>query len=332
VLFCHFESLSAREHANGFSIIGAVRTHFRDCVAFRSLLPRGGGAGTFRGFHLDGRVEIGLAGGNASVYLTDCNATVGGKPKLAEAVGLLLEGAYADSFISNFETSEIPVGIRVAGNARGLSAARRRSGHANLHISMPVIDQCSNVGIDISDTSDHSLIEIHDPYVALAPGALAGIFLHSLKGLTSIIGGQVIGWVDAGAGGNGLGIHALDAEGFEVTGTKLLSMKRPAGLDRCRNFELAVAVNNPDVSASQAAIWLRDCVRAVVRVRVKGRAGAFPQGAYLAGGGNREISIDATGVDPAAIAGGSANRVVVETQQVPVPGRLGSIEVHGPGR
>jgi len=329
VLFSHFESISAREHTTGFAISGAVRTYFRNCLAFRSFEGSGTGPHVFRGFDLDGQREIGLAGGNASVYLIDCNATIGGRPKLSEAVGMLLQGAVADSYIINFETSEVPVGIRIEGMAASLGAGRRRSGHADVHIQMPIIDQCATSGIEIKDTSDHCLIDIQDPYVALAPGALAAIFLSSVHGLSTITGGQLIGWVDADAGGNGIGFYALDSEGFEVAGTKLLGLRRPVTLVGCHDFVASIAINNPDQPGSQGAAWLRSCLRGTLNVRVKGRPGAFPQGIYLDGHENEAILIEATGLDSGAIKGGALNRVVADDRPLAVPGRYGSIEVRG---
>jgi|GEM_PF-1837129 len=329
VLFSRFESISAREHTTGFAISGAVRTYFQDCLAFRSLDGVDGRQSIFRGFDLNGQREIGLAGGNASVYLVDCNTTIGGRPPLREAVGILMQGAFADTYIINFETSEVPVGIRIEGMADSLGAGRRRSGHADVHIRMPILDQCGTSGIEIKNTSDHCLIDIVDPYVALAPGALAAIFLSSVRGLATIAGGQIICWVDADSGGNGIGFYAVDSEGFEITGAKLLGARRPLTLVRCRDFAISAAINNPDQSASQAAVWLQDCAHGRLNVRAKGRKGAFPQGIYLDGDNNDSLVIEVGGFDPSAIVGGTSNRVVNNQHILAAPGQYDSLEIRG---
>lgn len=189
VLTCHIEAVSASEHGTGFAITGAVRTTLRDCIAFRSI-NQADPALLYRGFHLDGNTETGLAGGNASLFLDQCNATIGGTPNAADPVGLLLDGAFADSFISGFETAGVATGIRVAGDAERIGG-RARAGHANLHIRMPILDQCK-MGIEIRDVSPHGLIELNEPYVAVRPGGLAAIRLDRVRGGTTITGGQLL--------------------------------------------------------------------------------------------------------------------------------------------
>lgn len=306
VLNCLIEGISASEHAIGFSLIGAVRSYIRDCQAFRSVSAVGEKKSNFWGFHLDGRTDIGLAGGNASLFLIDCNASLGGAPALSECIGAFVQGGFADSFLINFETSGVATGIVVDGMASTLGATQTKKGHANLHIAMPVIDGFSKAGIDISNVSQHGVIDITDPYIGSGIGTFAGIFLHDCKGMTTITGGQLVGWLDAENGGNAIGIYCLNAEGIGIEGTKLLGFRRPIGFDRCSDFTINAAINNPAQVASQAAIWLKDCSRAFIRTRIKGRTNAFPQGIYLRSG-NTRLSIDCIGIDPKSIQGGASN-------------------------
>jgi hypothetical protein len=303
VLNCIIEGISAAEHTVGFSIAGAVRSHIRDCQAFRSI-P---GGSRFVGFHLDGRGDIGLAGGNASIYLIDCNASIGGTPRLAESVGALLEGGFADSFLALFETSGVATGIKVDGLAPTINAHQAKAGHANLHLLMPVIDGFAGSGIEITNVSDHGMIDMVDPYVGAGAGAFAGIYLHNCKGMTTITGGQVIGWVDADTGGKALGIYGVDAEGIAVEGTKFLGFRRPFGFNRCHDLSLHPAINNPAQGALQGAVWLKDCRRGHIRPRIKGGRDAFPLGIHLRGS-SAQLSIDCTSIDEACIQGGAINR------------------------
>ena len=184
LLFADFRELSAFEHGVGFVAQGLVRSTFTDCVAFRSLPGRQAG-GIWRGFLLDGSRDIGLAGGNASIFLRGCNATIGGNPDVSDAVGLLLEGAFADSFVADFETAGVETGIRVDGQTAAIGG-RARYGHVNLHLHMPIIDQCARVGIDIRDTAPGSLVDIVDPYIAVSPTAEAALRFQTMRGTATL--------------------------------------------------------------------------------------------------------------------------------------------------
>ena len=304
LLRCEFSRLSAREHAIGFALGGAVRTFFRDCHAFRSLNSRRPKEDVFHGFHFDGEAEIGLAGGNASVFLVDCSAGVGGGPPLVRSAGAFLDGAFADSFLINFETVTVGTGIQVIGLAASSNGGRRKTGNANLHIRMPILDQCLTTGIWISALSDYAMVDIHDPYVALAGGAATAIDLRDGQGQVSIVGGQLIGWGNFEAGGSAVGIAGRRCEGLSVSQVKLLGLRRPVELDRCVDFSLEAAINNPDQASEGAAVRVRDCERGWLRPRIKGK-GAFAA-ALLLEGANERLSIDVTGVEPAAVRGGEA--------------------------
>lgn len=322
VLHCQVEGVSASQHANGFSAAGAVRTYLRDCIAFRSVV----GTPVFRGFYLDGRRDIGLAGGNGSIFLIDCNVSTGGDPKLRESIGALLEGGFADSFLHRFETAAVAVGIRVDGAVDKLSAGQKRSGQGNLHIVSPILDGFAFAGIELTGGGAYALVDIVDVYCGLAPESFAGIYVHGWRGLISVTGGQILGWYNARAGGNGLGIHAEQSEGLGLHGLKLLGCKRPISLDRCRDLDIDVAITNPDEPATSAALWLDSCQRGTVRARVKGGRDAFHQGIYLRGT-NRALSIDCMGIDPACLRAGGERRLV--TDGAPTALRSNGISVTG---
>jgi hypothetical protein len=326
VLHCHIEAVSAFEHATGFVVTGAVRTVLRDCIVFRSRDQADAGV-PFRGFHLDGTAETGLAGGNASLFLDDCNVSIGGRPNVPDPVGLLLEGAFADSFVTSFETAGVAAGIRVSGEA-GQLGGRGRAGHANLHIRMPILDQC-RMGIEITDVSPYGLIELSEPYVALAPQALAAIRLDRVRGGTTLTGGQIIGFDDARAGGNGLGLHATDSEGLSVHGLKLTDLRRPVGIDHCAAVRLEASINNPGQAASQSAIWIRASTRVSVRSGVRGKRDAFPQAVLIVDDQSSGIDIETTGLDRDAVVGGDANRVKWGERSLATPYRSATIRVDG---
>lgn len=299
LLFSDISRIDSAESVNGFAVGGVVRTYFRDCTAFRS--PAGGSRSTvFRGFACDGSVEIGLAGGNGSVFFVDCNARTGGEPLLSESVGMLLDHAFADTLVTNFETAAMAVGIRLQGQASRLSRDKQRTGHADVRIQAPVLDQCSQVGLDIEDTSDHALVDISDPYVAAASGAAAALRFSRARGQTTVRGGQLIG---LSAGSRTAGIAAADSDGIELSGLKLLGFDNPARFTRCRDVVADLAINHPDGSSGAPAVQLTDCAQTRIALRIKGRASAYDAAVAVDGTATQQVAVDLTGVAPPAIGG-----------------------------
>lgn len=308
VLDCHFEAVSACEQAVGFSLVGAVRSFLIDCEAFFSA----GVPGQFCGFHLDGRTDIGLAGGNASIYIQNCNVTAGGPATARPGLGAFLQGAFADTYLQNFETSAVATGILVDGIADLLSAPRRRTGHADLHVTMPILDQCSRVGLELANLSDYALVDVLSPYIAPAPAAIAAFSWHNCSGLVSVNGGQFVGWVNASAGGSAVGLHGSHSQGINISGLKLLEFSRPVLFEDCSDFDIVAAINNPGHVSSEGAVRFHNCQHGYIRPRVKGRSAAFPAAVDLQGLQNRALTIDVTGIDPTALSGGPGNRVRFE--------------------
>lgn len=298
VLLCQFEALSSRENGIGFSAVGAVRSYFRDCIAFRSL--PGVTAGTFRGFHLGGLDQIGLAGANASVFLNDCNVSIGGSPGVDDPVGLILEGGFADSFITNFEATALNAGIRVVGRTEGLSVAAT-TGHANLHIRMPIVDQCRSVGIEIADTSDFSLIDISDCYIAVASGAEAAIRCSAARGATSIVGGQLIGRSDQH--GRAVGMEIAESRGVETAALKIADFRRPVVIRKSSGIRLNGQITNPVVRAEGAAISVADSLATTIDMGVNGLPGAFSEAVVVNGAPSDAVRLAPHLVDPKAVRG-----------------------------
>ncbi|MBX9732066.1 MAG: hypothetical protein BVN33_08915 [Proteobacteria bacterium ST_bin13] len=308
-LDCLVEAISADEHAIGYSVTGAVYTHLRDCHAFRSSPGDKSGPQRFWAFHLDGRTPAAFPGGNASLYITDCGASIGGTPGVPQSIGAYVQGSFADTYIQNFETSQIATGIKLDGKTGKPSIDQGRAGQANFHLLMPILDGYSAVGIELTNISPYAAIDIVDPYCGPAPGAFAGIFIHQARGLVTISGGQLHGWYDTVNGGNALGIFAQNAEGIGIIGTKVIGFRRPISFEQCRDFTIDAAINNPGERAAQPAISLLGCAHGQLRARIKGQAGAFPAGIDLRGG-NHHLSIDAAGIDPACLGTGVAGRII----------------------
>lgn len=297
VLVCQFEGLSSRESGIGFAAVGAVRTYLRDCIAFRSL--PGKVRGTWRGFQLGGYESVGLAGTNGSLFVTDCNVSIGGSPGVEDAVGMLLEGGFADTFVINLEVTSLTTGIRIDGAAQRIGGMAS-VGHANLHLRMPIIDQCGSVGIDIRATSEHALIEISDPYIAISPRGAAAIRATGARGATTIVGGQLIGR-SARNSTSAAGLALRGSSGIDVTGLKIADFAVPVSLSDCTGIALSGQVHNPQVRTGSPAIALQHCRNVSVRMRISGADQPFASGVSLSESPPGPVLVDATLIDDTAL-------------------------------
>jgi len=324
---CRFEGLRAQEHAVGYSLKGAVRTYLDDCTAFRSAASRDPRQEMFIGFDMDGRNVAMMAGGNASLYLIDCNASTGGMPTLGLSIGARLIGACADTFLVRLETTSLDHGILVDGRSGEQPGAVRRVGYADLHIESAVLDGCRKTGITMSGLSDQALVDVQTPYIALAAGGETAFELVDCGGNVTVQGGQLIGLPASDVGGRPSGIVLRDTRGVAFDGTKLIGFTAPVEAAHSAGFELIVAINaDTGTDGGHPAINLFGCRNGYVRPRLSGRAGAHRAGVSIDRASAR-ITVDATGLDPTTLAAGEA--VTFDGKAAP-PGRPGPVLVVAP--
>lgn len=295
-LDCVFEGLRANEHAIGFSVRGAVRSFLRDCAAFRSLFTVPA-RDVFIGFDMDGRASPIATGANASLYVIDCMARTGNRPSLHRSIGCRLQGTFSDTFLVRFETTEVATGIAVQGGAAALTGTGRQFGHVDLHLDTPVLDQCSGAGISLTGLSEHALIDISAPYVALAPGGRVALEVAQCGGLVSVTGGQFIGTLAPAA----TGLSLADVAGFAAAGLKLAGFGRPINALGASGLDLVVGVNTAGATSVGApAIRLAGCRDSYCRPRIAGPAGVHTVG--VAVDDSHSITVETAGIDRRTVA------------------------------
>ncbi len=301
VLDCIFEGLRANEHAVGFSLRGAVRTFVRDCAAFRSLAPDPAGRDIFIGFDLDGRDPPISTGANASLYLIDCVASTGNHPRLATSTGCRLAGAFSDTFISRLETTALRRGIDVIGERRADGPTPARARNLDLHIELPVLDQCLECGISIEGLTDDAMIDVVTPYVGLAANATSAVSISNCGGAVSVLGGQLVGTPAPGAAG----IVMADVSGVAFNSTKLLDFSEPVKASNLAFCELTLLINRVKGTGRAAAIALTGASNCYLRPRVVGAAKAYRTAVNI-DGSSRGIVVELAGVDLRALSEASA--------------------------
>ncbi len=78
VLQAIVKNVESERHADGFKMTGAVYTKLYNCRAFAPTIGAEDNSRIATGFRIDNSVNIGAAGGNASVYIDHCSARFGG--------------------------------------------------------------------------------------------------------------------------------------------------------------------------------------------------------------------------------------------------------------
>jgi hypothetical protein len=261
-----------------------------DCAAFRSLFSERPDD-VFVGFDLDGTRPPFPTGGNASLYLIDCVARTGNRPSLAGAIGCRLLGAFSDTFLIRFETTQLDHGVLVD----GMPGKQQRYAQLNLHIETPVLDQCSRAGIILRRLAASAMVDISAPWVAVLAGASAAIHLHETGGAVGIVGGQVVG-----PGGNGVvGIMLEGASGVTLTGVKLLDLARPVVAHDATGFDLAPIVL-AGAASRQIAVELAGCSGGTVRARLLGAPDGFATGVAV-DAASRTMLIETVGLGGASV-------------------------------
>lgn len=314
-LHCHVEDVYADDHTIGMYFNGVVRSLVKDCKAFRQTSGTTGTGDFFRGFWADGGGAYGLSGGNGSLFLIDCNASIGGAPALTTSIGFMLTNGFVDTFLIRPEATATQFGIVLDGDSAAGSPA-----HIDVSINEPVLDGITGTGIEVRETNPYAAIEIKGGYIALSgAAAFAGYHIHDTQGVT-VIGGQVWGVNANAAGANCFGVYVATAGRIVVQDVKAIGCKRPYGLDAVADFKVSAIVNNYGQAGSQAAVFLTNCTIGQVSAAITGQGNAFPQGIHAFGTGNVRVTIDPTGVNPACISGGATNKLQINGNAITAPG------------
>ena len=292
----------AYESMTGFLIKATAQTHISHSYAFRSQAGTGG-ADYWYGFYLDGRTSIG-SGGNASTYITECNATVGGlSPATFTSYGVYADGGAADLFLNDFESTFCYVGVN-------LTQTASPNGQCNIHLRNPIADAFYYAGIYITGTSATGAIEITGGYsapVATPANTSWGVRIVSSLAAIAITGHQLVASPATTTGGmliqNSSGVVAMNnmwtecnQQGVYITGSS--------------NCYIADHIKNTRVSSNAAVTLDNTNSRIKMDMTISGGiSGVFEIGYQLIGTGTTLSEFRCSGLDAAAITPGSADKL-----------------------
>lgn len=327
LLNCQFKNLAAWEPIIGFYLYGTVYTKFDDCTVFRSN-TYGGLNDFFRGFWAQGAPAI-LAGGNPSLFINRCNASIGASPALVSSIGFFANANMSDIFIDKFEVAAIQTGISLDGTGGDAGATK-----INIHIRDSILDQCLQNGIVISALNVMAMVTINGGYVQVNDTGITGkgIWLtgSSNAGSVSIGGGiQII----SGTGTTNYGIYISAQSNVRVDSTVIIEdFYNPVVIDGgSSGCDIRATINNPNTgNGASAAVNINSAVDCFIAPVVDGATTKFGQGVFSVGTALDRTAIDPTMFNSASISGGAANKVVVNSSvAITAPGYYTTAGVAG---
>jgi hypothetical protein len=322
-LYARFDNVMTAESIFGFQFYGTVQTHAYRSWAFRSGAGAGAGSDRFYGFYVNGTASIaGLSSGNASIYLNYCNATVGGSPPV-DSVGFYCNSGFTDTFLESPETTSCRIGIYVIGN--GVPGSYEYT-NGDMQIKHPNLDAFTYAGIYFQNMNRFGSAEVIGGYYGAASGCRAAVAADSCLGQIRVAGGQAI--MRAAATASGVGVE--NSNGVTIDGLIVLEAG-VSGVDasNVKNCVFKPIVKNYSMTISAAVRLFNTNSRNVIRPVAYGSANVFGLGVQLVGANHNHNEINCSGMDPAAITGGSVNKLTINGTQVTQTGLSGTNLVQG---
>ena len=308
-LYCQISNVWSSESSHGFLFSGNVGTKVNNCYGFRSTSGSVPATDPFSGFFYDGTANIGAAGGNASLYIQDCGASIGGSPTLTFSTGFWGYHGYTDCFISRLETASTQYGEYLDGTSAG------PSGTQDFIASNCVYDQCTIAGIYMGNGGNETSTTHVGCYTALAvSGAfVASVQIVSQLGQNTFIGGQQL----CGLNTNDIGFSITSSSGIFLTKPIIRQAYRPVVINGLSDFEIDVTVNNPTAGNGSDAVYVTGTnTVGYIRPTVSGGAGIFGHGVNLSGAANSRIEVNTSGIDPYTVNSGAPNKLVSNGTQI----------------
>jgi len=323
-IVCKITNVWSLEHSFGFVSYATVACVYNSCRALRYTAGTGRGNDFWAGYWQDNSAPTPYNSGNASLYYLQCgafsNASQANAPMYSYNVGIGTNQGFTDTYIIGFESSNCAYGIDV----KGRSSKALDYHTEDLIITDPVLDGNLRAGIRISLAGANTAVQIKGHYIgcsnATDPTA-KGILLDNVRGSVTIMGGQTIATV----GNPAAGLYAFQSSGVTSIGNIYTDIAEPIVLDQVLNFRLQDRINAARVPFTQA-VKISASSRGTIDCDVgcSDPRLTIGKGVNLAGSGNSKIKVECTGIDPAHMAGGWADKLVHNGKQITSPGAFGS--------
>ena len=304
----HFNRVMTMEHSIGFYIFGCVESYWNNCSALRATAGANSGNDNWSGFYLDYRAKSGYAGGNASIYLTECRAFSGtgqGQGATSYTAGITSVDGFVDLFITRFESGLTFYGIDLEGSGYGASDFHTE----DLHLVDCILDSPVKAGLRIHKAGPNTAVEINGLYCGLASDCGAcGVLLEDVGGMVSLNGAQLIG-----GGANGVGLQAKNVAIITTSGNISTNIANPVTLDNVQYSKVNQAVHaTAGGFGSNPGVSLLNCQRCSIDLSLSGVGNAYGCAVSL-DVASQYNKIDTTMVEPSAV-GGAGNKIHLDSR------------------
>lgn len=308
---------------NTLHILGVVSSKIRECRFARVRSGTGGGQDRYNAIWIDGSPAIGLAGGVASIYLSDCSSECNNPALQAEGstAHFLDSGAHGfqDVFIDRCESVSFAIATRLEGS---------KGGQADVRLRSITDDQARQACLSCSGLNTTSVITLQDYYGGPGAGAQAAVRVQDCRGSIGFIGGQILL-----SGLKGVtGVAIAGSRGVSLRGTVIAESREVAvAVAASSNCVIEPEIVNNRHSGGEAALVLSGPVTASrLAPVVHGRADAFGGGIRVPDRRDERNIYDLGGIDSACLKGGAATKLVRGGVPVTVAGMSGTNDVRGP--
>ena len=323
-LFAQLENVKTTESIYGFEFFGTIYTILEKCQSNRVSNGTGAGTDLWYGYYINGSADVGLAGGNASLYLNYCTAGCNNATLSAGiSIGFYADFAFTDVFMESPETVTCATSISVIGNA----SPSLYASNTDFMIKNPISDQFNEFGIYIRDVNDFGSISITGGYYGPAAGATSCVFIQDSNGSVRIDGGQFVMVGAPGCFGITLDTvsnaiidkpQILESSTFGVNATDAVSCYIAPF---CKNYVTTLA--------NAVVQFASGCNANYLAPFVNGDPSIAALGVQFVGTTNGRNEINCTGLNSSAIAGGSGNKLTINGVQITATGLSGTNFVSG---
>ena len=294
------EDVRGEEGMKSWQFVGTVACRVTRCLAKRTATGTIGGVSapasdSWVGYDVDGTTAY-LAGGNASLYITECSASDTRLVK-TQGWGYSLYGSFTDTFLHKCESVACQVGVRISGT----SATGTSFGNNDVQITSMTSDAFGLYGVYIENVAEAGTIEIIGGQYGAAPGASAGIRVQNSGGQMAFHGGQILVGVSPGC----TAIQLDTCKRVQILGTQISEVDTAAGIDtnNISQCVLQPSLNNAGKSGGSAIRMFGASSANIIRPIVGGKAGsAWTYGIQCVGAGHGGNHIDVTGIVSSTLA------------------------------
>lgn len=296
MVFCELRDINIMNAQRAVYLSGNIRVEMYTCYAQRTQVASGLANDFFNAFYLDGS-GVGtqpMGGGNASTTFWECTGAVM-NPELASvpSSAFQIDKAGADTWIIGGESSNCHYGVGIIGSQ---GHAKELSGDTDILVQGVKIDGYRNHGIVVDNIATTGVVRILDNYITPASGTpLIAVGVYNSVGSVLVRGNEC----------QATGIRIDSSYGVKSIDNIITNAAKPIEIHASGICESRDRINNPTISASQAAVRLTGSTnRCTIAPLINGAANRFPAGVELATAAESLNEINMTGIHSGAIVGG----------------------------